>query len=48
MQAHLLLAETPVLGLFRVKCGMVLGIPGATVVAEPDIVALLSQDEWRY
>ena len=48
MQAHLLLTESPVLGFFRIKSDVVLGISGASIVTEPDIVALLSQNERRY
>ena len=47
LQAHLFLTEAPVFFLFRVQGRMVLSIPSATVVSEPDVVPLVSKNERR-
>ena len=46
-QTHIFLIEVPILGLLRVKSQMVLSVSGASVISEPDIVALLCEDKGR-
>ena len=47
LQAQLLLAEVPILGLTRIERRVVLGTPRASVIRQPDIVPLTRQDKRR-
>ena len=47
LQAQLLLAEVPILGLTRIERRVVLSVPCASVVRQPDIVTLARQDKRR-
>jgi len=48
LQAELLLTESPEFRLGLVKRGVVQGISSTSIVAEPDIVPLVCENEWRY
>ena len=47
-QTELLLTEVPELGLFWIKRRVVLRVPRSSIVAKPDVIALVSKNEgWR-